>query len=233
MATKRNSQWQELQQRIETCRLCPRLIAHCREVAHAKRAAYLDEEYWGRPVPNLGTSKARLLIVGLAPGAHGANRTGRMFTGDRSGQWLYRALHRNGFANQATWERREDGLKLLDCVITSAVHCAPPGNRPEAVELANCRPFLVETLSQVTPVVIVTLGQIAWRATRRALQDQGHRLNRTDRFRHGAETTWAPDRWLLASYHPSQQNTFTGRLTEPMFDTIFSRARELKDKDKA
>ncbi|HMP78149.1 MAG TPA: uracil-DNA glycosylase [Pirellulaceae bacterium] len=227
MAIKSENRWRDLQQRILACRRCPRLVEHCQQVGQSKRAAYREENYWSQPVVNFGTAPARLLIVGLAPGAHGANRTGRMFTGDRSGQWLYRALHRAEFSNQATWENRLDGLELRDCVITAAAHCAPPGNRPSIQELANCRPFLEETLRQTNPIVIVVLGQIAWQETKRVLTLLGHSMSSKLRFGHGAETEWTPGRWLVASYHPSQQNTFTGKLTESMLDKVFSRAREL------
>ncbi len=220
--------WDSLNCAIVRCRRCPRLIAHCRNIARRKRAAYRDEEYWGKPVPNFGCPTARLLVVGLAPGAHGANRTGRMFTGDRSGDWLYAALYRHGFANQPQARRRDDGLRLLDCAITAACHCAPPGNRPTTAELAACSTWLTHTLDLVPARVIVALGRIAWHAILREATSRGWLPARPrPTFRHGAEVTLAEGRTLLASYHPSQQNTFTGRLTEPMFDAVFRRARQL------
>jgi uracil-DNA glycosylase family 4 len=219
--------WNSLQQQIADCEHCPRLRKHCRQTAAEKRRAYADWEYWGRPVPNFGTPPAKLLIVGLAPAAHGANRTGRMFTGDKSGEWLYRALHKAGFANQASSERREDGLKLLDCVITAVCHCAPPGNKPLPSEIANCQPWLATTIDLVQPRVLLALGQIAWRATVTEASRRGWHSGAIPKFGHNAKQKLAGGRWLLGSYHPSQQNTFTGKLTEPMFDAVFTQARRL------
>ncbi len=219
--------WQRLQEAIVQCDRCPRLRRHCRQVAREKRKAYQDWIYWGRPVPDFGSPQARLLVVGLAPAAHGANRTGRMFTGDRSGQWLYRALHRAGFANQARSESRRDGLQLLHCAITAACHCAPPQNRPTAAELANCRQWLEQTMALVPFRVVVALGQVAWVAVLRYARQQGWLSGPRPRFAHGARVPLGQERWLLGSYHPSQQNTFTGRLTEEMFDQVFATAREL------
>ena len=190
-----------------------------------KRAAYRDWTYWARPVPNFGEAPADLLVVGLAPAAHGANRTGRMFTGDRSGDWLYRALFKAGFANRARAEHRADGLQLFRAAITAVCHCAPPQNRPTPEEISHCREYLQRTLLLVQPRVIVALGAIAWRETGRALQDLNWLSGKLCAFRHGAHVALPHGRRLLASYHPSQQNTFTGRLTEAMFDAVFRSAR--------
>jgi uracil-DNA glycosylase family 4 len=199
------------------------------EVAEKKRAAYSEESYWGRPVPGFGDPEARLLIVGLAPGAHGANRTGRMFTGDRSGDWLYGALHRAGFANQPDSTGRDDGLSLVDCYITAAVRCAPPQNRPTPGERDRCLPFLLEEISALQRVtVMVALGQFAFNQLWRVLRQRGEVLpSPRPRFSHGLEIGVRRALTLLASFHPSQQNTFTGKLTEEMFDRIWARARQL------
>lgn len=210
-----------LNREIEACDRCPRLVAYRQEIAAAKRRAFRDQVYWARGVPNFGPADARLLVVGLAPAAHGANRTGRMFTGDRSGEWLYRALHRAGFANQPTAVNLADGLELRNCLITAVCHCAPPGNRPDRLELATCQPFLKRTLNGAPWLVVVALGGMAWSSLGSAL---GVRL---PAFGHLVEAAVGPDRMAIASYHPSQQNTFTGRLTEPMLDAVFTRAREL------
>ncbi len=217
--------------RVTRCRACPRLVAHCQETALVKRRAFQNETYWGKPVPSFGDPRARLLLVGLAPAAHGANRTGRMFTGDRSGDFLYAALHRAGFANQPTSERRRDGLKLRDCRITAVVRCAPPGNRPRPDERDRCLPFLTEELDLLRPVrVILCLGGFAFDGVLRALMARGQRCGPPKpRFGHGVlvRTDGAPD--VLCCYHPSQQNTFTGRLTPAMLDRVLATARGLLD----
>lgn len=220
--------WQTLQTNIASCERCPRLRAYCRQIAVEKRKAYLAWDYWGRPVPNFGSPPAGLLIVGLAPAAHGANRTGRMFSGDRSGEWLYRALHRAGFANQGHSENVDDGLKLIGCTITAMCHCAPPDNKPLPEEIANCQPWLTETFDLIQPRVIVALGQFAWKSTLdQARRRQWFEAKKLPAFGHGEEVELANQGHLIGSYHPSQQNTFTGRLTEPMLDAIFTRARQL------
>ncbi|NJD20179.1 MAG: uracil-DNA glycosylase [Gemmatimonadetes bacterium] len=228
-----------LQARITRCRRCPRLVAWREEVAREKRAAFRDEAYWGRPVPGFGDTEARLLILGLAPAAHGANRTGRMFTGDRSGDWLYRALHRAGFANQPTSVRRDDGLELRDTFVTAAVRCAPPANKPTPAERDACRTWLEAELDLLCRLrVVVALGSFAWTQALAVLEGRGHRVPiPRPRFGHGAEVRLerrrqagpcpGADLVLLGSYHPSQQNTFTGTLTEEMFDAVWARAREL------
>jgi uracil-DNA glycosylase family 4 len=218
---------------VVECRRCPRLVAWREEVARVKRAAYADQVYWGRPVPSFGDPDGRLLIVGLAPAAHGGNRTGRMFTGDRSGDWLYRALHRAGFANQPFAVDRDDGLELLDCMVTAVVRCAPPGNQPTGSERANCQPYLEAELTLARRAqVIVALGGFAWTNLLRVLDALGWTVAKPKpAFTHGAEgEAQRPDGAtvrLLASYHPSQQNTFTGTLTEEMFDAIWTRSRAL------
>jgi uracil-DNA glycosylase family 4 len=214
---------QALAEEISRCRACPRLVAWREEVARDKRAAYRDEVYWGRPVPGFGDPAARLLVVGLAPAAHGANRTGRMFTGDRSGDWLYRALHRAGFANQPTSTDRGDGLRLDGAFITSPVRCAPPSNKPTPAERDACRPWLEAEVALLADIrVVVALGGFGFTESARLL-----RFERRPTFGHGVEAT-APDGIvLMGCYHVSQQNTFTGRLTEDMLDAVFARARVL------
>jgi len=218
-----------LNARITACQACPRLREFCRQIGSLKRRAFADWDYWARPVPNFGQSPASLLIVGLAPAAHGANRTGRMFTGDRSGEWLYRALHKAGFANQPTSVRRDDGLALADCAITAVCHCAPPDNKPTIEEIANCRPWLAETIDLVQPRVFLALGQIAWKAVLAEARRRDWHSGRLPKFGHAAAAPLANGLWLVGSYHPSQQNTFTGKLTEPMFDAVFAKVRELLD----
>jgi uracil-DNA glycosylase family 4 len=215
--------WSRLNSQVVACAKCPRLREYCEGVAKVKRRAYLNWDYWGKPVPNFGDPTARLLIVGLAPAAHGANRTGRLFTGDRSGDWLYRALHKAGFANRPDATSVDDALTLYDCAITAVCHCAPPDNKPTSGELAQCRLWLERTLDLVRPRVLLALGQIAWNETVSHLVRRGWLAGKRPKFRHGALTPLVQERWLAGSYHPSQQNTFTGRLTEPMFDEVFSR----------
>jgi len=213
----------QLREEVVACRLCPRLVEWRERVARERRAAFRDQEYWGRPVPGFGDPRARLVLVGLAPAAHGANRTGRMFTGDRSGDWLYRALHRGGFASQPTATDIDDGLRLIDAYVTSPVRCAPPGNRPLPEEHANCEPYLRRELNLLPRAhVLLALGGIGFAAV---AAFEG--LRPRPRFGHGAEVELAGGRTLIATYHPSQQNTFTGRLTEPMLDAVVARAREL------
>jgi uracil-DNA glycosylase family 4 len=219
--------WDQLNEQIISCQRCPRLVEHCEKVAREKRRAYVDWDYWGQPVPNFGDPRARLLIVGLAPGAHGANRTGRMFTGDRSGDWLFRALHKAGFANQANSTTASDGLKLVDCAITAVCHCAPPDNKPTTDEVQLCNPFLQRTIDQLPARVFLALGQLGWKATIAEAKRRDWWTGKQPKFGHGAKVKLAEDRWLLGSYHPSQQNTFTGRLTESMLDSVFRDARRL------
>lgn len=207
---------------IITCFACPRLVTWREQVAAEKVKRYADWDYWGKAVPNFGDPKARLLIVGLAPAAHGANRTGRMFTGDRSGDWLYRAMHKAGFASQPTSEHAEDGLELNDALITAVAHCAPPDNKPLPEEITNCRPFLERLLSEPQFQVIIALGKLAWDAT---LKHHPPIAKPMPAFGHGAQHTLPNGRILIGSYHPSQQNTFTGRLTEQMLDDIFTKAQ--------
>ena len=215
---------QELEQRVVACRRCPRLVEWRERVAVDKRAAFRDEEYWGRPVPGFGDPLARVYVLGLAPAAHGGNRTGRVFTGDRSGDWLFGSLHRTGFANQPTSVHADDGLRLDGAFVAAAVRCAPPSNKPLPAERDNCLPYAAEELELIRPAVIVCLGAFAWDAACRL-----HSLRPRPRFGHGAEYAIPDGPVLLGTYHPSQQNTFTGKLTEPMLDAVFARARELAD----
>jgi len=214
---------------VESCRACPRLVAWREAVAVEKRAAYRDETYWGRPVAGFGDAAARLLVVGLAPAAHGGNRTGRVFTGDRSGDWLYRALWRSGFANQPTSIGRNDGLVLTGAYVTAAVRCAPPANRPLPEERNRCRVYLEREQALLGDVrVVVALGRFAHDEVCRHFG-----LAPKPRFGHGAEAAMAGGRTLISSYHPSQQNTFTGKLIETAFDAVFTRARLLVGGDGA
>jgi uracil-DNA glycosylase family 4 len=217
-----------LEREIVACRKCPRLVAWREEVARVKRASFAGETYWGRPLPGFGDPAAAVVVLGLAPAAHGGNRTGRVFTGDRSGDWLFAALYRAGYANQPTSRRRDDGLALRDAWIAAAVRCAPPANKPTTTERDTCLPYAIRELQLLeSGRVIVCLGAFAWDAALRILAAQGHeRIRPRPRFGHGAEAV-SGGLTLLGCFHPSQQNTFTGRLTEGMLDTIFERAREI------
>ncbi len=219
-----------LNRTIVQCKRCPRLREYCAHVAQTRRAAFRNETYHGRPVPNFGDPNARVLILGLAPAAHGANRTGRMFTGDRSGDFLYEAMYRTGFANQPTAVHANDGLTLHDALITAACHCAPPDNKPTPQELANCATWLEQTIALLENLrVVICLGKIALDALLRYARKQGWIETMAPyKFAHGAEYDLGPGRpVILCSYHPSQQNTFTGRLTMPMLEAIFKRAATL------
>lgn len=218
------SSLKKIQKEIVACNRCPRLRKHCQKIAQEKRAAFLSETYWGKPVPSWGDPEAHLVIVGLAPAAHGANRTGRMFTGDRSGDWLYRALHKAGFANQPVAKHAKDGLELHDAWISATAHCAPPDNKPTPAEIEACSDYLVRELAALKKAkVYLALGGIALNA----LWPKIGNGKKRPKFGHGNEVDLGNGRTLLLSYHPSQQNTFTGRLTEPMFDRIFNRANEI------
>jgi uracil-DNA glycosylase family 4 len=213
---------------IHSCRRCPRLVEWREASAADPPRRFRDDDYWARPLSGFGDPAARLAIVGLAPAAHGANRTGRMFTGDRSGEWLYAALHRAGYANQPTFERRDDGLRLSDAYLTAVVRCAPPANRPTPEERDSCLPYLERELALLERcTTIVALGGFAWDGALRAIRALGGEVPRPrPRFGHGVEAV--AGRWtLLGCYHPSQQNTFTGRLTGPMLDSVFARAAEV------
>ncbi len=213
-----------LSDEIVTCRRCPRLVAWREQVAREKVARFRDEPYWGRPAPGFGDPDARILIVGLAPGAHGANRTGRVFTGDASGDFLWAALHAVGLADRPSSRRADDGLTLTDAYIAAAVRCAPPLNKPTVEERDNCAPFLVREVALLSRVrVVVPLGAFGWDATLRTLAALGHPVRPRPRFGHGAEAVVGPYR-LLGSFHPSQQNTFTGRLTSEMLVAVLRRA---------
>jgi uracil-DNA glycosylase len=218
----------DLEREIVDCRRCPRLVAWREDVARTKRAAFRDEEYWGRPIPGYGDPEARAMVLGLAPAAHGGNRTGRIFTGDRSGDWLFAALYRVGMANQPLSRSRDDGLRLIGCWVCAAVRCAPPANKPTPAERDNCMPYATRELDLLPHVrVIVCLGAFAWGAALRVMRLRGDAPPRPrPRFGHGAEAQ-VGDLTLIGCYHPSQQNTFTGKLTEPMIDAVLARAREL------
>jgi uracil-DNA glycosylase family 4 len=222
--------------RIVRCRRCPRLVEYRERVALEKKREFRAWDYWGRPVASFGDAEARLLIVGLAPAAHGGNRTGRMFTGDSSGNWLYRALHKAGFANQPTSEQRDDGLRLRDCYIGATIHCAPPDNKPLPNEIANCNSYLIEELQMLRQLrVIIALGKIGFDNVLRTFTKIGISLPKPlPHFAHNAfyEIARESKLTLIASYHPSRQNTNTGKLTEPMFDAVFARARHILTSDK-
>ena len=225
--TQRSAHFLTLNDRVIACELCPRLRAHCKDVARLRKREFAGQEYWARPVPGFGDPEARLLIVGLAPGAHGSNRTGRPFTGDASGEWLYEALHRYGWASQPLARASDDGLVLTDCYITAAARCAPPDNRPTRQELDRCRPYLQAELELLSSVrVVLALGRIGWESWLRAA-GWWERLGtgRRPRFAHGAETVLPNRMILVSSYHPSRQNTNTGRLTRPMWYSVFRRIR--------
>lgn len=217
----------QLNRALIACQRCPRLITHCRKIALEKRRAYQAEVYWGKPVPSWGDPRARVLLVGLAPGAHGSNRTGRMFTGDGSADFLTPALHRAGFANQPTSLYRHDGLQLADMYVVASAHCAPPDNKPTPQEIANCRRYFIQHLRLLKHVrVILALGKIAFDNTLTALKEIGLEMpNPKPQFSHGAEYAIGPYT-LIGSYHPSRQNTQTGRLTEAMFEAVFARVRQ-------
>jgi len=213
----------QLENDVEKCRLCPRLVEWREQVAVEKRASYRDDDYWGKGVPGFGDPEASLMVVGLAPAAHGANRTGRMFTGDRSGDWLYRALYRAGYANQPESIDIDDGLELTDAWVTSPVKCAPPANKPTPDERANCRPFFSREFEYLPNLkVVIALGGIGYQAVAQHLG-----VRPRPKFGHGVEVPLESGLTVLCSYHVSQQNTFTGRLTEEMLDSVFTRAREL------
>jgi uracil-DNA glycosylase family 4 len=209
---------------VHACTRCSRLRKYCLGVAKAKKRAHQDESYWGKPISGFGDPKAEIVIVGLAPAAHGANRTGRIFTGDRSGLWLYRALHKAGFANQPTYERADDGLKLRNIYITCSVKCAPPDNKPLPIEIKKCGTFLERELAELKNArVYLVLGQIGLNALWPFLRDPSVKK---PKLKHGELVQLSHGRAILMSFHPSQQNTFTGRLTEPMFDQVFATVRE-------
>jgi len=223
-----SNEWQDLNQQIASCRRCERLVAWREAVASSKKRAYRDWDYWGKPVPGFGDVAGRLLVVGLAPGAHGSNRTGRMFTGDASGDFLYGALHRAGFASQPVSTRRDDDLELKDVFISAVGRCAPPDNRPSPEELTLCQPFLLEEIKLLKSVQgVVALGRIAFDRLLKIYLPENNHASEYEFF-HGALYTLEGGRpWLLASYHPSRQNTQTGRLTADMFDAIWVKAREM------
>jgi len=225
-----------LQSEIETCGRCPRLRAYCTQIASVKRRAYRDWEYWGKPVPAFGDPNARILILGLAPAAHGANRTGRMFTGDRSGDWLYRALYQTGFASQPSSVSRDDGLTLHDVYITASARCAPPDNKPTPEELRNCRPYLEQELELLGNLkVVVALGRIAFDQYLSILREKGVIASRAAFvFGHNRRFFVGPEQpVILSSYHPSQQNTSTGKLTEQMLREVFAAAKKEIQKGKS
>lgn len=229
MSDARARELRVLDREVVACERCPRLRRWCGRVGREKRRAFAGESYWSRPVPGFGDPRARILLVGLAPGAHGANRTGRLFTGDRSGDFLFASLHRVGLASQATSTSRDDGLSLRGAYVTAAARCAPPANRPTPAELARCRPFLLRELDLLQPRVAVALGGVAWSALLAALAARGDAVPRPrPRFAHGAEAL-VGGLVLLGAYHPSQQNTFTRRLVPSMLDAVLRRGIALAD----
>ncbi len=229
MSPAPSNRLQAIQDEVIGCRRCPRLVRWRERVAREKTRRFNNWEYWGKPNPSFGDPRARLLLVGLAPAAHGGNRTGRMFTGDRSGDWLYRALHKFEFANQPTSVSRDDGLRLRDCYITATCRCAPPQNKLLPSEVRNCRPFLLHELELLSRVkVIIGLGKVGFDSAVRCFLELGwSSFTRMPRFGHGVEYRLTDNVILLGSFHPSQQNTFTGRLTEAMLDSVFRRARNI------
>ncbi len=231
---KKSAELTVLNEEIVACRMCPRLVRYREKVALEKRRAFREWEYWGRPVPGFGDPRAELLILGLAPAAHGANRTGRMFTGDRSGDFLYKALHRAGFANQPASARRDDGLALSNAYISATLRCAPPGNKPLPSEILNCRPYLERELDVLRPRAILALGGIAMNSYLQLLKERGVIESRAAyKFRHGASYELPGDLpQLFASYHPSQQNTFTGKLTQAMLLGLLRRIRRFLQQGK-
>lgn len=229
------TEFQRIQAEIVECHRCPRLVEWRESVAVEPPRRHAGQSYWAAPVPSFGDASAHLILIGLAPGAHGSNRTGRMFTGDRSGEWLFRALWRAGFASQPDATDREDGLELRDTLITATCHCAPPANKPLPSEIHNCRPYLRREFEialapekiAARPHVLLGLGKIGFDACYEAARDGGLTDLARPKFGHGAEVLLGPNLWLLGTYHPSQQNTFTGKLTEAMLDGVFERARRL------
>jgi uracil-DNA glycosylase family 4 len=233
LTQENNEKLGELARRIVRCRLCPRLVTHREAVAADPPRRYRGQAYWARPLPGFGDPGARVLILGLAPAAHGGNRTGRMFTGDRSGDWLFRALHEAGLANQATSVHPDDGLRLTGAYITATLRCAPPANKPLPIEMERCQPYLLEELARLADVrVVVALGKIGWDAYLRARRAAGRPLPRPlPRFGHAARAPMPDGVVLLGCFHPSQQNTFTGKLTRPMLRRVFVlAARIARDK---
>ena len=223
-----NRELDELSQTVVSCQKCPRLVRWRETSAKKPPRRFIGQDYWAKPLPGFGDTNARVLVVGLAPAAHGGNRTGRMFTGDRSGDWLYGALHDAGFANQPNADHRDDGLKLSDCYITAAVHCAPPLNKPSLTEFNRCRPYLVHELQLMRAqlAVVIVLGKIAFDSFLKAYEESGGTIPKPrPKFGHGVSACLPGGPLLICSYHPSQQNTFTGKLTRPMFQAVFKQAR--------
>lgn len=234
--SKPENSWAVLNRDIVGCTRCPRLIGHCEHIAEVKRKSFSDWEYWGKPVPNLGDASARILLVGLAPAAHGANRTGRMFTGDRSGDFLFEAMHAVGLCNQPRSDHVNDALELNDCAVTAICHCAPPANKPTPAELTACRPWLEQTISLTNPTVFVALGQLAWASLVRFAADHEWEFENKVKFGHGAHCRLkdggSPTKvsHLVGCYHPSQQNTFTGKLTQTMLRRVLRKVMRLASK---